>query len=325
MTVQITIIGLGQIGTSIGLALGKYSDRVSRVGYDRVLETQNKAKARGAVDTVKFNLSSAIEGADLVLLCIPLDQVENTIELIAPDLRQDAVLIDFSPQKSYSFKAFSAHVQPGRHYIGIVPSINPQYLNQAETGSESASADLFQKATLGISAPTGTSAEALKLAADLAELLGAQPLFLDMLEADGMELTAHLLPQIIAAGILNATAGQPGWTETRRFAGRPFNQSISALGADTQDGLVQALMQNPAITASILDNVIGALTHIRVAVANNNQEDLHNRLTLAFEDRDTWLSNRLNADWDEKAKQEAPKSSDLFRRIFMGDRRKDKK
>lgn len=321
MTVQITIIGLGQIGTSIGLALGKYTDRVTRTGYDSVMETQNKAKAKSAVDVVKFNLGSSIEGADIVLLCIPFDQVENTLELIAPDLRPDAVVMDFSPQKSASFKAFTQHIQPGRHYIGMVPSINPQYL----AGMESASADLFEKATIGVCAPAGTSAEALKLAADLVELLGAQTIFLDMLEADGMEMTGHLLPQVIAAAVLNATVGQPGWQEARRFAGRPYNQSTSALGADTLEALVQALMQNPLAATNVLDNAIGALTHIRTAVVHGNEEDLHNRLALAIADRDAWLSSRINAEWEQKAKQEAPKGSDLFKRIFMGDRRKDKK
>jgi prephenate dehydrogenase len=35
MTVQITIVGLGQVGTSIGLALAAHTNQVSRVGHDR--------------------------------------------------------------------------------------------------------------------------------------------------------------------------------------------------------------------------------------------------------------------------------------------------
>ena len=297
MTVQITIIGLGQIGTSAGLALAQYPERVRRVGYDRVLETQDRAKNLGALDVVKFNLPSAIEGADMVLLCIPLDQVEETLKLIGPDLREDAVVMDFSPQKLAAHEWFTRHVPAGRHYIGLVPAINPQFIQRYGLGIQAASADLFKDATIGIAVPSGTSSDALKLAADLVELLGGQTIFLDMLEADGMLMTAHILPQVISAAMLNATVGQPGWTETRRFAGSPYHQAAAALGADSLDALVAALMHNPLSATAALDNAIGALTHMRAAIQKGDREDLHKRLDLAFSDRETWLNERLSAKW----------------------------
>ncbi len=325
MTVQITIIGLGQIGTSAGLALAKYPERVSRVGYDRVLATQNKAKEIGALDAAKFNLPSAIEGAGVVLLCIPFDQMEETLKLIAPDLREDAVVVDFSPLKLATHKWFQQHIPAGRHYVGLVPAINPWFIDQKERGIEAASADLFKDATLGIAVPPATSSEALKLAADLVELLGGQAIFLDMLEADGMLMTAHLLPQVLSAALLNATVGQPGWTEARRFAGRPYHQSASALGADNLDALLEALFHNPQAATAALDNAIGALTYMRTALERGDREDMQRRLELAFSDRKAWLSERQRAQWGgPEDKPASPKSGDLFKRLFMGGLGKDK-
>lgn len=326
MTVQITIIGLGQIGTSIGLSLAQFSERIKRVGYDRVLDTQNKAKKMGAFDEVKFNLPSAIDGADIILLCIPFDQVEETLKLLAPDLRVDAVVMDFSPQKSAAHRWFEQHIPAGRHYIGLVPAINPLVIELTESGIEAARADLFAGATIGIAAPTGTASEAMKLAADIVDLLGAQTIFLDMLEADGMEMTAHILPQVISAALLNATVEQPGWAEARRFAGRPFAQSTSALGADTPEALTQALLSNPQAATHLLDNTIGALTHLRAAIEKGDQADLQKRLDLAFTDRENWLHERLRADWGRSGdKPESPKSGDVLKRIFLGGLRKDNK
>ena len=326
MTVQITVIGLGQIGTSVGLALAKYPERINRIGYDRALEIQNKAKALGAFDAVKFNLPAAVEGTDVVALCIPLDQIEETFKLIAPDLREDAVVLDFSPQKSAAFQWFEKHIPAGRHYIGLVPALNPNLIEQAETGIQAARADLFEGATIGIAAPSGVSSQAMKLASDLVDLLGAQTIFLDMLEADGMTMTAHLLPQVISAALLNATVGQPGWTEARRFAGRPFVQSTAALGSDTLEALTQALLFNPSGAATVLDNAIGALTHLRVAIEKGDQADLHKRLDLALTDREKWLGDRVRADWGGKAdKPETPKGGELLKRFFMGSRTKDNK
>ncbi|MCX6079871.1 MAG: prephenate dehydrogenase/arogenate dehydrogenase family protein [Chloroflexi bacterium] len=326
MTVQITVIGLGQIGTSIGLSLAKYPERIKRIGYDRALETQNKAKGLGAFDAVKFNLPTAIEGADVVALCIPLDQVDETFRLIAPDLREDAVVLDFSSQKSAAHQWFEKRIPAGRHYIGLVPSVNPDALEQTEYGIEAARPDLFEGATVGIAAPAGTSSQALKLASDLVELLGAQRIFLDMLEADGMTMTAHLLPQIISAALLNATVGQPGWAEARRFAGRPFAQATAALGTDTLEALTQALLHNPLGATSVLDNAIGALTHLRAAIEKGDQADLQKRLDMALTDREKWLNERLRADWGASMeKPEPPKSGDILKRIFLGSRQKENK
>lgn len=326
MTTQITIIGLGQIGTSIGLALAKHTASVNRVGYDRVLEVQNKAKKMGAFDTVKFNLPSALEGADVVLLCIPLDQVEETLKLIAPDLREHAVVLDFSAQKSAAHKWFEQHIPANRYYIGLVPSINPLALEQSAVGIDSARADLFDKATIGIAAPPGTPSEALKLADDLTNLIGAKTIFLDMLEADGMLMTTHLLPQTMAAALLNATIGQPGWMEARRFAGRPYVQASAALGSDSLNALALGLLSNPVGALNALDNAIAALTHIRAAVQKNDQADLEKRLNLAFDDREKWLNERQRAEWiSQEEKSAMPNAGDAFKRIFMGGRTKDKK
>lgn len=326
MTTQITIIGLGQIGSSIGLALAKYPENIQRVGYDRVLETQNKARDMGAVDSVKFNLSSAIEGAGVVLLCIPLDQLEETFKNISADLREDAVVLDFSPQKVLAHRWFTEHVPTGRHYIGMVPSINPLCLDLAGHGIDSARADLFEGATVGVAAPAGAASQAMKLAADLVSLLGAQTIFLDMLEADGMEMTAHILPQVFSAAMLNATVGQPGWSEARRFAGRPYHQSTGAIGSDTLEALADTLLNNPISAKSVLDNAIGALTHLRAAVENGDKDDLKRRLELALADREKWLEERRRAEWVPRADTpETPKGGDIFKRIFLGDRSQGKK
>jgi prephenate dehydrogenase len=326
MTTQITIIGLGQVGTSIGLALAKHTANIKRVGYDRALDVQNKAKKMGACDQVKFNLPSAVEGADVVLLCIPLDQVEETLKLIAPDLREHAVVLDFSSQKSAAHTWFTQQIPADRHYIGLASSINPSLLEQNGTGIDSARADLFEKTTIGIAVPSGTPSEALKLADDLVTLMGAKSIFLDMLEADGMVLTVHLLPQLMSAALLNATVGLPGWTEARRFAGRPFAQSSAALGSDSVKALALGLLSNPTGALNALDNAIGALTHIRAAVQNNDQADLEKRLNLAFDDREKWLNERQRAEWDaQDEKNVLPKAGDAIKRIFMGGRKKDNK
>ncbi len=94
-------------------------------------------------------------------------------------------------------------------------------------GLEAARADLFQGGLMAIVTPATTNSAAIKLAADLTRLLGAMPLFADPLEVDGLMAATHLLPQLMAAALLNATVDQPGWREGRKFAGRAYAEATA--------------------------------------------------------------------------------------------------
>jgi prephenate dehydrogenase len=284
----------------------------------------NKAKSLKAFDATQFNLPASVEKADVVILCLPLDQVEETLKIIGPDLREDAVVLDTSPAKSAVVKWFEQHVPPGRHYIGLVPSINPLMLEQSGHGIDAARADLFDKATIGIAAPMNVPPEAVRLAEDLVRLLGGEPLFLDLLEADGMMTTAHTLPQVFSVAMLNMTIGQPGWTEARRFAGRPYAQVAAALGDDTLDSLQQALLVNPERAVYMLDQAIGALTHLRNAVQTGNAKDLEKRMHLAFDDYQNWLKERYAANWNKDDSKPKVDAGEWMKRLFTGERPKRK-
>ena len=82
----------------------------------------------------------------------------------------------------------------------------------------------------------GTPSEAIKLAADLSQLLGAEHLFIDPVELDSMMSATHLLPQLMAAALLNATVDQPGWREARMLTGRPFAEATGPAVLFDQSG-----------------------------------------------------------------------------------------
>jgi len=99
MTVQITIVGLGQIGTSIGLALAGRQELIYRVGHDREIGIARQAEKMGALDKVAINLPAAVSEADIVMLSLPVDQIHDTLAIIKEDLKAGAVVMDTSPTK----------------------------------------------------------------------------------------------------------------------------------------------------------------------------------------------------------------------------------
>lgn len=327
MTIQITIVGLGQIGTSIGLGLANQPELLRRIGHDRNPEIARKAEKMGALDKVDYNLPSAVRGADLVILSLPLDQIRETIAIIASQLKAGAVVMDTAPIKDV-VSAWAGELLPAdRYYVGLTPVINPAYLHGTESGVEAARADLFTGGLLGIVAPPRTSSEAVKLAADLARLLGATPLFADPVEIDSLMAATHLLPQLLAAGLLNATVDQPGWYEGRKIAGRAYAEATgSIVHLSEPQTLSTTVLLSREHVLRVLDSTLAALQAIRGDIEQQDAKALEARLERARHGRERWWKQRKAGDWinDAIPAHDLPDSKDMFGRL-LGFGRKPKK
>jgi prephenate dehydrogenase len=325
MTVKLTIVGMGQIGISVGLALAEESERIYRVGHDRELGAARRAEKMGALDRVTINLISAVEDADLVLLSLPVDQIQETLAAIKDDLKPAAVIMDTGPAKMQVSTWADELLPEERYYVGLTPVLNPEYLHDIDSGAEAAHPDLFRDGIVGIVSPPGTPSEAIKLAADLTRLLGATPLFADPLEMDGLVAATHILPQLMAAGLLNSTVDQPGWQEGRKVAGRSYADVTAPVMYPSEPAsLSSAAMLNRENVMRVLDGAVAAMLAIRNDLATEDAKTLEEKLTRAREGRQVWLNGRLAANWaaDETTTVEAPTASEVFGRLIGRGRKK---
>jgi prephenate dehydrogenase len=325
MTTNVTIIGLGQVGASIGLALANKQTDVRRIGHDKDPETAKLAQKQGAVDDIKYNLPASVKDAAIVILCMPLDQIRPTIEIIAQDLKEDAVVIDVSPAKRSLANWVKDILPAGRFYVGITPAINPAYLHEFESGVGAAHADLFNDATLLLDTPPHTPEQAVNIASNLTHLLGAKTMFSDSAEADGMMASVHLLPQLAAAALLNSTLEQPGWRETRKIAGKPYALTTAALS--NANGLREAILANKDNILRVLDTFIASLTDLREAIAGNDTDSLDKQLKSAYVGRQNWWDGRSSNAWKDPSdiKLEMPSFGSQVKQTFLGERKKPSK
>ena len=162
MPVQITIIGLGQTGASIGMALAQHKNTLSTVGHDIELAVERAAEKKGAVEKTEHNLPKAVKDARIVLLALPVHQVRETLEFIARDLMDGTVVVDTTPVKSEVAKWAQNILPEGCYYVGLVPTIGPDFLHETGTGLDSARADLFSKSIFLVDAPPGAPGEAVQ-------------------------------------------------------------------------------------------------------------------------------------------------------------------
>ncbi len=329
MTIQITIIGTGQIGASIGLALGEHKDLFLRVGHDKDPRVANHAKDMGALDRVAINLPNSVANAAIVILALPLDQIQETFKFIAADLQEEVVIMDTAPVKKDVMEWAKELLPPKRYYIGLAPVLNPMYLDTPGTGVEAARADLFKNGLMAILSPQGVPSEAIKLATDFSHLLGAEHLFIDPVELDSMMAATHILPQLLATTMLNITVDQPGWYESRKLAGRPYAALTSAATqfGDPNALSAQAMSANDHLVRWI-DNLIENLYSLRQQLAANEADKVHKAVASARAGREKWLIERHTANWaatETAPNVVMPTPKDVFARMFtFGGGRKPK-
>jgi prephenate dehydrogenase len=315
MAKQITIIGLGQIGASVGLALEQYKSSIKRVGHDRKPEASKAAQEQGAVDEINFNLPASVRNADLVVLSLPLHEIEETLEIIGPDLKEGAIVLDTAPAKATVAEWAAKSIPSGRTYVGLVPSIGPDHLLDVGAGLASARADLFKESVFLVCPARNASEQNVKLATDLLELLGAKPMFSDPVEADGLMAALHTLPGLMGVALLDATVKQPGWKEARMMAGRPYALvSAAALYHEETAALVKMAEANRENVLRALDNAIRSLTQLRATIQSGEQKDVEEAIEDAYLGGMQWLKERLGADWqsEDRPNVEIPSFTDRF-------------
>ena len=325
MTIQVTVIGLGKIGTSLGLALKDHKDKILRVGHDRNQSNHSKVKELDAFDQTPVKISSAVEDADIVILALPIDEIKDTIEIIAPYLKPGAVLMDTSPLKIGVLKFIEQFLPEDRYFVTFHPTLNPDFLHENSNTLDFARQDLFNNSHIVITNSTSTDGDAVKLAADLAKYIGANPLFADPHEIDGLVASSVYLPKLVSAAFIHSLSEQPGWREGRKIAGTAFySMTENVKYLDERELLGSGALLNKANTIRTINDLMYALKDLRELISNDDAEGLQKWLGDALEEREAWERDRKKANWDNfEDYSDVPSSGDFIKHMLgFGKKRK---
>jgi len=317
MTIQLTILGLGQIGTSVGLALEKYKDSITRVGHDKSREAVNHAKESGAVDKTTLTLSGAVKDADIILLSLPFHEIYPVLEFIAEDLKEDALVLETGPLKNPVIGWVKELLPEGTHYVGLLPVIKAEYLNEIGHGPNTAHDDLFEGNLMGVVTSHTASEAAINTAANFVELLGATPYFSDPMEIDGVMSMTHLMPQLLAALMLDISQNAPGWREGRKFAGKHYALMTNPFQKDeVPAALAAAIAFNQENANRLINDVIRRLVEIRDMEVPPDGGDLGESLRALQQGRDSFLVDREQSPWVDEQKAKIPPRENFLVRML---------
>lgn len=311
------IIGLGETGASISLAVSKSGANVSCTGYDPDSQVAREARKRGDIDRIVFTPRKASQAADIIFMTISPDMVQEHIEIIGPTLKNGAVIFEMSPLKSASMTWATESIREGCFYVGAVPVINPIYLEDESSSIGLPHADMFQDGLLALAIPPNTPENVVDLTYAIADILGASPFFIDPAEIDAITATVEHLPVFISIVQMQLGLQAPIWREIRRMAGRTWSKS-GLIGAkyDPRE-LTELIKLNRQNVIFKLDSLLEELERVRLVLAQEDDEALSNYIQESNTAFNTWISDRKsgNLSGPELKAPSIPKPS-IFERLF---------
>ena len=317
MTIQVTIIGLGQIGSSVGLALGNHKDSILRVGHDRSSDAVDFAQANDVVDRAAPSLSEAVQDADIILLALPFHEIYPILGHIAQDLKVNALVLDTAPLKTTIISWVKELLPESIHYVGLLPVIGTRYLDQIEHGPQTAQDDLFKGNLMALVTSQTASEEALNAAVNFVGLLGAIPYFPDPVEIDGVVSMTHLLPQLLAAVMLDVSQNAPGWQEGRKIAGKAYSQLTNSFTKqDIPQALAAELTFNQSNINRLINDVIRCLVDLRDGETSPGQSEMAERFHQLQAGRTRWLEERQKRSWDGSGLENLPPKENILSRML---------
>ena len=279
---RITIVGMGPIGVSIGLALKKRGiGDTEIVGTAKDRRTLSSATQMGAVDSTDGNLKSAVRGAGLVILDASLKDTEDLLEALGQLLDTSCVITDTGASKGRIMELAEQHLPKGIDFVGGHPLIKKRL-----EGPEDADAALFEDADYCIMPAESANKSSVKTVVGLVETLGAVPYFLDRDEHDSYAAAMNHLPIVLSTAFVTAVAGSEGWREMHRLAASDFGD-FSRLAANDPEENEAACLAKPDALVHWLDRMIAELYAYRSQIKERSQ-DLIDSFANAQEARDRW-------------------------------------
>jgi len=292
---RVTIIGLGLVGGSIGLGLRRWSSAqpggraLHITGFDTDLDHQQHAKKLGAVDDAEWKMANAVQGADLVILAIPVAAMKESLGDIAPYLRQGAVVTDVGSTKADVLAWAGESLPAGVGFVGGHPMAG-----KAQS-IEAAEADLFKGATWCVCPAVTANEDANKVVLGMIAALGAEPFFIDPHEHDAYVAGVSHLPFIVSSALMRTVATDPSWRDMRALTATGF-RDLTRLAAGSAEMHRDIVLTNALAVERWVDAMVAELLAFKVMTRG---DDSAGRL-LAFFDS----ARDARADWSTQTTRE---------------------
>jgi prephenate dehydrogenase len=223
---RMAVVGVGLIGGSLGLAAKQAGLVEEVVGVGRNPATLESARGRGLVDQVSSDLAAGLQGADLVVLAVPVASIVALLPEVARTIGPKCLVTDVGSVKGPILAAGDQAFPDGRFVAG-----HP-IAGKELSGPEAAHAELFRGANWILTPSARTRPAAQDRIAALCRGVGAQVVTLDPAWHDEVFATVSHLPHLVAYALLDAVLATERGEERVRFSAGGLRDFTRVAGSD---------------------------------------------------------------------------------------------
>ncbi|TDT75301.1 prephenate dehydrogenase [Litoreibacter halocynthiae] len=272
---RVALIGLGLIAGSLFHAMKRAGLAGEVVGYARSAQTRDVAREIGLCDRVVDSVAEAVDGADLVILCVPVGAMGAVAAEIAPHLKQGALVSDVGSTKGAVIEAVAPHLPDGVHFIPAHPLAGTE-----QSGPRSGFAELFDNRWCLLTPLDGTDPEVLERYKELWRQMGSN---VDEMDAPHHDLvlavTSHT-PHLIAYTMVGVAddLGRVTDSEVVQYSAAGF-RDFTRIAASDPTMWRDVFLANKDATLEILGRFTEELFALQRAIRTGDGEHLHDYFT----------------------------------------------
>jgi prephenate dehydrogenase len=282
---KITILGVGLLGGSIGLAARKFSVAKEIAGFVRSKKSIADCEKFGATDFATTDLLAAVSNSDLVILCTPLAQMLPIVKQFLPALKLGAIVTDVGSVKSGVVRELESLVQKsGAHFVGGHPMAGAE-----KTGVAAARENLFENAVCVLTPTKKSNTNAVRKLEQFWNSLGARVLKLDAAQHDLLVSRSSHLPHVVAATLANLVLNPASPKQQAKLCATGFRDTTRIASGSPEMWRDIALANRKNLSRS-LDAFVAELKKFQGALKSGEAKSLGKIFATAKSRRDNWCA-----------------------------------
>ncbi len=282
---KITVVGVGLLGGSLGLALRQRQLTNSVVGVVRHESDAAEAEQAGAVDYSTCDLRLAVQDAEIVVLCTPISQMHSLLEKMLPALRPGMIVTDVGSVKARLVTNCEPLVaKTGAHFVGSHPMAGGE-----SSGVRSARADLFKNAICAVTSTASSHPNAVLEVEELWRSVGGRPLQLSPEMHDALVSRSSHLPHIIAAMLAKRVLDPANPKHQALLCAGGFRDT-TRIASGSPEMWCDISMANRQNLSSAIDTFVADLVKFNGALKAGKHQVVSRMLRQSKQRRDRWAA-----------------------------------
>ncbi|MCA9122006.1 MAG: prephenate dehydrogenase/arogenate dehydrogenase family protein [Planctomycetaceae bacterium] len=276
---SVTIVGVGLIGASIGLALRERGLAKNVIGVGRRASTLRKARQHGAVTSTTTDLSRGVRDSRLILISTPVERIAPLVLEATAGCKPDAIITDAGSTKLKIVRTVEFALRSSTDRAAFVGS-HPMAGGE-KTGPEHGQANLFEGRVAVVTPSKQSNPEAVRQIELFWQLLGSKVVRMSPKDHDRSVAAISHMPHLIASALAAATPAEElqlastGWMDTTRIA------------SGDPELWRQILVQNTNGVLKSLDKFEKVLAALRRALERDDQGKILQLLQAGKQRRDS--------------------------------------